>query len=79
MLHAREDYNTFLGQDPSGRIPPDEPVFLLRAQDSVAADTVRHWAYLNERANGDPALTQAAREHAIRMDDWPTKKMADKP
>ena len=28
MKHARDDYNRI--QDPAGKIPEDEPVFLLR-------------------------------------------------
>lgn len=42
MRHAREDYNRF--QDPSGKIPEDEPVFLLRGQDLLAPATLRCWA-----------------------------------
>ena len=33
MIHARDDYNRI--QDPAGKIPADEPVFLLRAQDEL--------------------------------------------
>ena len=42
MLHARKDYNGI--KDLNGRIPVDEPVFLLRAQDEVAVEVVRFWA-----------------------------------
>ncbi len=48
MLHARKDYNATI-QDSSGRIPVDEPVFLLRAQDTAAPVTVRFWADLAEK------------------------------
>lgn len=74
MLHARLDYNRI--QDPEGRIPANEPVFLIRAQDVVSGDAVRAWADLNDAAGGDPTLSRLAREHAVRMDAWPAKKTA---
>lgn len=73
MLHARRDYDRI--QDPHGKIPADEPVFLLRAQDGTAAHVVRFWAMLN--AEGDKNAVQLALDHADRMDAWPTKKQAD--
>jgi hypothetical protein len=75
MLHARDDYNRI--QDPAGLIPADEPVFLLRAQDKVAADTVLYWAEMNEEAGGDPELTKLAHEHVQKMRAWAKKKPAD--
>ena len=77
MLHGRDDYNRFLSQDPTGKIHPDEPVFLIRAQDAVSGDAVRAWAELHERSGGDPQLARIAREHAVKMDAWPRKKLAD--
>lgn len=75
MKHARSDYDRF--QDPAGLIPENEPVFLIRGQDKVGADAVRGWARLNAIVGGDPELTEAAREHADRMEEWPKKKLAD--
>jgi hypothetical protein len=75
MKHARPDYERF--QDPEGKIPADEPVFLIRGQDQVSGDAVRAWAKLNEERGGDPELTRRAVEHAARMDAWPKKKAAD--
>jgi hypothetical protein len=77
MKHARPDYNRF--QDPEGKIPEDEPVFLIRGQDKVSASAVRAWAMLNEAAGGDPRATKAAVAHADLMDAWPKKKLADLP
>jgi len=77
MLHPRKDYQRI--QDPAGKIPEDEPVFLLRAQDSAAAGTVRFWANSNQRMGGDPRLTEMALEHARQMEAWPKKKLADLP
>ena len=97
MLHARADYqnrivdaadkNPELLVNGASPIPAGEPVFLLRAQDSTAAATVRFWIRENRkqlktvkdeatRAGIKKALA-LAEAHAYRMDDWPTKKPAD--
>lgn len=78
MKHAREDYDNIQEITTNGttrRIPKDEPVFLLRAQDETAAATVRFWASLNTQ--GDQRAVQLALEHARKMDAWPKKKTAD--
>lgn len=78
MIHARDDYNRI--QDPEGKIPDDEPVFLIRAQDAAAVETVMHWAKVNARVGGDPLLSAMAAKHALRMDAWQQthkKKPAD--
>jgi hypothetical protein len=72
MKHARPDYDRI--QDPANLIPEDEPVFLLRAQDHVAAEAVRFWASLQP---GGSELAKLARRHAEAMDAWPKKKIAD--
>lgn len=77
MKHAREDYNRI--QDPAGLIPEDEPVFLLRGQDALAAATVRDWAGRVAYHGGDQKLVDMAREHAKAMDAWPVKKLPDLP
>ena len=58
-------------------VPREEPVFLIRGQDSVGADAVRAWADFAEAAGAAPALLQSAREHAEKMDRWTKKKVAD--
>ena len=45
MLHQKEKYNLDC-QCSSGRIPDDEPVFLLRGSDPLAPILVRAWADL---------------------------------
>lgn len=77
MLHARPDYQDRI-QDTSGKIPADEPVFLLRAQDQTSAGLVREWARRNEQIAGhDANAVKLALEHADKMDKWPVKKTAD--
>jgi len=75
MLHARADYQDLKVLDE--KIPKDEPVFLIRAQDLAGADTVRYWAIKNRTLGGSAELTKSAIEHAILMDEWPVKKLAD--
>lgn len=67
MRHAREDYNRI--QDPDGKIPPEEPVFLLRGQDKLAANIVRAYA---EAANavGLQDIAKISMEWADTMDEW---------
>lgn len=71
MIHSRPDYNRI--QDTTGKIPDDEPVFLLRAQDCTAGDVVRYWVSLQPVG----PLRDMAERHAVRMDTWKTKKVAD--
>ena len=69
MLHAREDYNRF--QDPDNKIPADEPVFLLRAQDITAPATLRFWAFQqrsNPKTNGK--IITMVEQWADKMEEW---------
>jgi hypothetical protein len=77
MKHSRADYDRI--QDPAGLIPDDEPVFLLRGQDELAAQHVRDWAEHAELRGCSPEVVAAARAHADKMDAWPKKKLADLP
>lgn len=58
-LHANDD------------VPPDGPVFILRADDPQAADLVRLWAEGRDFLQGsaDPRIA-AARRSADAMADW---------
>lgn len=77
MKHARADYNRI--QDPAGKIPDHEPVFLLRGQDKFAAITLRLYADEVEQGGGDPAIVAASRAQADAMDAWPKHKSPDMP
>lgn len=87
MLHARNDYQTRI-QDSENKIPTDEPVFLIRAQDKTGAAVLRHWIKLQkkelkeapkEKHSGIIKSIKLAEAHAYRFDDWATKKVADVP
>ena len=80
MKHARDDYSHI--QDPSGKIPEDEPVFLLRAQDKVAPEVVEDWAIAARNAGADPEIVNHAFAHAQLMRKWQTEhgcKVPDMP
>jgi hypothetical protein len=76
MKHARPDYARI--QDPWRKIPADEPVFLIRAQDAFWHDIVSQYAGLHlTQGNDDIGLMMSA--HQLLGDDWPKKKVADLP
>lgn len=77
MLHARQDYSRI--QDPAGKIPADEPVFLLRGQDRHAAQAVAYYAQLVAEDGGPEDVVVSSMEQAARMSDWPMKKQPDLP
>jgi len=52
----------------------DEPLFVLRAQDRLAADLVREWADKAERGGTKPEIVADARLVAEEMDSWPFHK-----
>ena len=59
---------------------PNEPIFVLRAQDQYAADVVRYWAFLvaGKRSMIDPpGKVGEALNCAAQMDAWPVKKIPD--
>jgi hypothetical protein len=79
MRHARKDYNRF--QDPENKIGVDEPVFLLRAKDITAPETLRFWAN-TQRENPSPneEIIKVVLDWADEMEKWQkenTSKYAD--
>lgn len=63
-------------------IGEDEPVFLIRARDTLAPSVVRQYAFINQRNGGDPEMTRAVSQWACEMERWQVEnghKMADAP
>ena len=54
-----------------------EPIFVLRAQDSLAAAVVRFWADQAEKAGANAAKIAEAREVADAMERWPSRRLPD--
>ena len=74
MLHARKSYNERV-QDSAGKIPMDEPVFLLRGQDKLAPVMLDIYVAMTESEPGrDGELMLAVKEHANRMRRWQSKR-----
>lgn len=59
------------------RIPDDEPVFLLRAQDAAAPTAVRAWIEESQENGVKPELLELAELQLWRMKRWNVKKSAD--
>ena len=68
MKFTRDDYNRRI-IDTENRIPADEPVFLLRAQDALAPDTLRFYAKLLKE-NGNTTMAEELLAHARSMIVW---------
>jgi hypothetical protein len=48
----------------------DEPIFVLRAQDTLAPELVREWADRAEDAGTPSEKVEEARDLARQMEDW---------
>lgn len=79
MLHARSDYNRI--QDPSGKIPADEPVMLFRAQDECFTEVCEFYArrLLEKYGNRKREMAYMILKHADLGAAWPVHKEPDLP
>jgi hypothetical protein len=55
---------------PNPIIPNDEPVFLLRARDTVAPEIVRYWADMVQSKGGEASLCDRVRDWADEMEQY---------
>lgn len=60
-----------------GKADPEEPVFILRGQDALAADLVDEWAKRAQAAGCGMAKVMEAMNLANQMRNWPVHKMPD--
>ena len=79
MRLGRKDYDGDIVALTEERIPKDEPVFLLRAQDKTADQVVQFWVFLNMQEGVDERMLSLARAQAKKMREWPDRKIADLP
>jgi len=77
MKFTRDDYNKRI-IDTAGKIPDDEPVFLLRAQDVHAPSTLRFYAKLLKE-DGNNAMADELLLHARQMVIWQKSVRVHKP
>lgn len=59
------------------KVAPDEPIFVLRAQDVLAPAHVRAWAENAKIAGAPPEKIAEALRCADLMEQWPTRKRPD--
>ena len=74
---VERDYSCKRMMEEAKKIPQDEPVFLLRAQDITAAATVLIWARNLQALRQPGPKVQEALLHASAMALWPVKKIPD--
>lgn len=55
----------------------DEPIFVLRAQDVLAAEIVRQWAQMAIMSGTRTAKIDEALALADAMEAWPMRKIPD--
>lgn len=68
MKHAREDYNRI--QDPEGKIPENEPVFLIRGQDLAAIPTLRYYMMAAVKVGAKQDVVDTVFDHIKLMEEW---------
>lgn len=72
-----ERANAAAGKGCLGKAADDEPVFILRAQDMLAADLVDNWATQANLVGCPWDKVREARELAQQMREWPQRKNPD--
>ena len=65
------------GEGCLGKAHDEEPVFILRGQDALAADLVEKWAIWARAAGCPNDKVQEALDLADTMRRWPTRKNPD--
>lgn len=80
-MKAQEELQRLQQKLASGDLPPDEPLFVLRARDRFAAELVRRWGYRVGRhyETVPEAKLDEAFALAQAMDDWPVKQVPGRP
>lgn len=74
-MKASEEVKRLQSKIDSGDLSPDEPLFVLRAQDVLSSRVVREWAK-HASATVCPAVRiEEALNLASLMDDWPIKQI----
>ena len=77
MKHARKDYDRI--QDPAGKIPENEPVFLIRGQDLAAPVALRAYAMEAHRCGAEPNIIEATLRQTREMEKWQRERALKTP
>ena len=78
-MDAKEEIANLQRKVESGDMPEYEPLFVLRAQDLLAADVVLIWASLAASRGTPPEKIDEARQLAFRMKQWSVKQVPGRP
>lgn len=79
-MKAQEEIERLQAKLDCGDLPPDEPLFVLRARDRLAAGCVRAWISACDKIGGVPTpKTTEVAMLANAMDDWPVKQTPGRP
>ena len=78
-MNAVDEIKMLIDKLASGDIPPDEPLFTLRARDATAPGAVVAWAQVAHAAGASDKKVNAAMELAATMRHWPTKQVPGRP
>ena len=70
-------YRTIIEKADGTRIPDNEPVFILRAQDALAPIAVRFYADLVQGATDNRHVATEIRDVAALMASWQPRKLPD--
>ena len=65
-----QEYRTRFANCFDGKIPAQEPVWLIRGQTEIGHAAVRAWAHLHRLSGGSDPLYSAAMKHAAAMEAW---------
>ena len=78
MATKQEEVNKMTrGEGCLGKAAPDEPLFILRAQDALAADLVEKWAIWANAGGSSSDKVNEALAICEAMRKWPIRKHPD--
>lgn len=78
-MKAVEELERLREKIESGDMPEDEPVFVLRARDLLAAGAVTSWAVCAKQLKAPQERVDAALNLAEQMRKWPKKQVPGRP
>lgn len=79
MIHPRSDYNCIQDMTCGTSIKDNEPVFILRAQDKLAPETLMFWAAKLKESGGDIHTANNIIKWAEKMRIWQLQNGAKVP
>ena len=74
-MQAVAEINRLLTQIAEGRLDPYEPLFVIRARDSLACNVVDYWADQADILLVPPHMVKEARTLSHEMKNWPERQI----